>query len=363
MQNPPPAIAMIKWVVFLFLNGLLFNSLVPIAAFAQSIPSKTHVAVRSRLIIDNDFGGDPDGLFALAHHLLSPSMDIRGIIGSINYKNGFFGAPGTADYSCEVVTNLLKSMGLDRMETVCRGADSPLRDLETPEASDGAKLIVREAMRSDTTEPLYIACGAGLTDIASAYLMEPRIAHRVQLIWIGGGEYAGLGLPPPGQSRLEYNLGIDPKAAKVIFNVSDIPLWQVPRSAYRQVLVSYAELRSKIAGQGSLGTFLLASLDRIRNKANGSLGETYILGDSPLVLLTALQSPWEPDASSSQYVLMSAPKINDGGGYQENPAGRKIRVYTRLDVRLTLEDFYAKVSDHHISMESGASHSNPVTDP
>jgi len=35
-----------------------------------------------RVVIDNDFAGDPDGLFQLAHHLLSPSVDIRAIIAS-----------------------------------------------------------------------------------------------------------------------------------------------------------------------------------------------------------------------------------------------------------------------------------------
>jgi purine nucleosidase len=69
-----------------------------------------------------------------------------------------------------------------------------------------------------------------------------------------------------------------------------------------------------------------------------------VLGDSPLVLLTALQAAWGPDASSSEYVVLPAPRINDAGRYEENPAGREIRVYTRLDIRLMMEDFYAKVA-------------------
>ena len=36
---------------------------------------------RIRVIIDNDFSGDPDGLVQLAHHLLSPSVDIRAVTG------------------------------------------------------------------------------------------------------------------------------------------------------------------------------------------------------------------------------------------------------------------------------------------
>lgn len=62
-----------------------------------------------------------------------------------------------------------------------------------------------------------------------------------------------------------------------------------------------------------------------------------------MVLLTALQSSFETDPSSSRYVLEHAPKINDSGLYEENPSSRNIRVYRNLDIRLMFEDFFAKL--------------------
>ena len=45
---------------------------------------------RYSVIIDNDFCGDPDGLFQLVHHVLSSSCDIKGIIGAhLNAGRGF----------------------------------------------------------------------------------------------------------------------------------------------------------------------------------------------------------------------------------------------------------------------------------
>jgi hypothetical protein len=78
-------------------------------------------------------------------------------------------------------------------------------------------------------------------------------------------------------------------------------------------------------------------------KLNLPIGEVYIYGDNPLVLLTAIQSSFEPDPSSSTYVNKQAPKINDVGVYETNLNGRIIRVYQQLDNRLLLEDFYAKL--------------------
>jgi hypothetical protein len=303
------------------------------------------VAVRARVIVDNDFGGDPDGLFQLAHHLLSPSVEIRGIIGSRHYESGFYGWPGSSAYACTVAGELLSVMQLDRPPPVIPGAEGRLENPRTPARSAGAEFIVKEALREDTKTPLYVVCGAGLTTVASAYLMEPKIAERIRLIWIGGPEHAGLALPPPGAKHPEYNLGIDLIAARVIFNESAIPLWQVPRDAYRQPLVSAAELRQRVKSRGRVGAFLTERLEELMRRAHGKLGEAYALGDSPLVLLTALQSSWEVDPSSSKYALLPAPRIDDTGSYVANPAGRKIRVYTDLDIRLMLEDFYAKLGN------------------
>ena len=44
---------------------------------AQSTAEPFQTGKRYSVIIDNDFMGDPDGLFQLAHHALSSSCDIN----------------------------------------------------------------------------------------------------------------------------------------------------------------------------------------------------------------------------------------------------------------------------------------------
>ena len=183
-----------------------------------------------------------------------------------------------------------------------------------------------------------------MTEVASALLVEPAIAERLTVVWIGGPEHVGAAKAPPEAAEIEYNLGIDLQAAQVVFNYSQVPIWQVPRNAYRQALVSCCELRHRIDGSGKLGGFLLGKLEQLWKLAAGTLGETYILGDNPLVLLTALQSTWEVDPSSSSYTRLSVPNINSQGGYESNCHGRAMRVYSHLDTRLMLEDMYAKIA-------------------
>lgn len=303
------------------------------------------VIPRMRVIIDNDLGGDPDGLFQLAHHLLSPSVEIRGIVASHLYPSGF-GGPGTSEYAKEKAMEILEILNLEKKIPIYTDKNKSLTDINTPIDSDAVQAIIKEAMRTDTDLPLYVVCGGGLTNMASAYLLEPKIAERLTMVWIGGPEYKDLALPPPGYTTLEYNLGIDIVAAQVIFNESDIRLWQVPRNVYRQPIMSHAELLTEVKGMGALGDFLARTMEETYNKLNGYkvlIGETYIMGDNPLVLFTALQSSFEPDPSSSPYVIRSAPIINSAGTYETNLTGRNIRVYGHLDNRLLFSDFYAKL--------------------
>jgi hypothetical protein len=229
------------------------------------------------------------------------------------------------------------------------GSSGPLPDRTTPVMSAGVEAIVTEAMRDDTDLPLFVTCGAGLTQIASAWLAEPRIGQRLTLVWIGGSEHPGHADAPPGEGPLEYNLSIDPLAAQVVFNDSDIGLWQVPRNVYRTVMASRAELRVRLWSAGELGRHLYDALGSVTERAaehGFDLGEIYILGDSPLVLLTALQSSFHPDAASSTWVTMPCPHLLATGEYEPDANGRPVRVYTSVDGRVLLEDLYAKLILH-----------------
>ena len=312
-------------------------------------PSGWPVSARLRVISDNDYSGDPDGLVQLAQHLLSPSVDVRLVIGSHLRVGDPFDPSGiSADTAAVAASRIAEMCGRGDVRVVA-GTNGALADRTTPIAGDAAHAIVAEAMRDDTDLPLFVTCGAGLTEIASAWLLEPRIAQWVTLVWIGGHEHNGLAEPPPDGTDVEYNLGIDPVAGQVVFNDSNLSVWQVPRNMYRTVIASQAELLVRMRPQGELGRHLFDSFTggvEMASRHGLRMGETYVLGDSPLVLLTALWTAFEPGPASSFHVTMPCPRIADSGLYEPNPTGRPLRVYTQLDNRALLEDLYAKLALH-----------------
>ena len=315
-------------------------------SYGQKLIGGSTVVPRMRVIVDNDFSGDPDGLFQLAHLLLSPSVEIRGIIGShLKVGDGFDRSETQAENAASKVRELLQVMKLKGNFQIIAGSNVAMPNDSTGTKSEAADFIVREALRTDTDLPLYVLCGGGLTEIASAFLINPQIAEKLVLVWIGGPEYADLASPPPNYSVPEYNVSIDIAAARVVFNRSTIRIWQVPRNAYRQALLPYSQLLLKVKPHGDLGRYLTNVLETLMSRIQPflNIGETYILGDNPLVLLTALQSSFEADPSSSTYVLKTAPLVNERGGYEYNHEGRSIRVYDQLDVNLMFGDFFAKL--------------------
>ena len=315
---------------------------------AQNANEPFEAGKRYSVIIDNDFCGDPDGLFQLVHHVLSTSCDIKGIIGA--HHNGFsffrdLQGKDDAEKSVNKVNEALELMGLKEQLKVVPGAAEKMTDPKQPIVSEGARLIVEEALKATPEKPLYVCVGGPLTDIASAWLMNPEIGKNIILIWIGGQEYKEIGaIVPPGYSMPEYNLNLSIAAAQVVFNKSDMRIWQIPRDVYRQCMYSMTELEVKVRPYGKLGAYLYDSLAGIMAGRNGfSMGETYILGDSPLVLMTALMSNCETDPASAHYQYVTIPTIADDGSYRYNHGGRQIRVYDRIDTRMMFADMEAKL--------------------
>lgn len=304
----------------------------------------------ARIILDNDFAGDPDGLFQLAHHVLSRSVTIPLIVGS--HLPASFSSGHDARDSANRAHELLQIMKLDGLHHPMAGAEAPISSRAAWKPSQASNAIVREAMRDDVQEPLIYAAGAGLTDLALAWLSEPRIGKRIRLIWIGGNTPEGFGNPGSHADEPEFNFSIDPMAAQIVFNESDIEIWQVPSNAYSQMLYSMADME-ELAASGPLGTYLKSRVEamaemiaHIPGLRQPPLSDAYVLGDSPLVTLTTLLPPMQPDTTSCRHVLMPTPRLLANGRYEARPGARPMRVYTQIDAALTFRDMHARFRLH-----------------
>ena len=289
---------------------------------------------RLRYIAHTDCKNEADDQFTLAHVLMTDKLDVRGIIaGHFDHENhGRYPEKSTAKASFDEVHKILSLMGLEAKVPVYLGAEEAIPDVATPIVTDAARFIVEEAMRDDP-RPLFIGMQGAITDLACAILMEPRICERMTCIWIGGADY-----PEGGE---EFNLLNDVNAAEVVF-ASSMPLWQVPNGAYKQFTVSLAELQLKVRPCGEIGRYLFDQMVAL-NTALADLphwphGETWCLGDEGVIC--ALLEDRERNCG---YTLRPAPRIGADMRYLPDASRRPIRVYHAMDVRMDLEDLFAKL--------------------
>ncbi|WP_211923229.1 nucleoside hydrolase [Duganella radicis] len=192
-----------------FLTAAVVPASVALAGPLAAIAQRASV----RVIVDNDFAGDPDGLVALAHQLLSPKARTVLVTGSpLDAKlAGMAGvdAAQTAGAGCRLAQELIGRPGMTSAPPVVVGAEGFAGG-----ESAAARSIVAEAMRDDPL-PLIVTCGGPLTNVAAALRLNPAIAEKMKLVWIGGAADAG---------GYEYNLSTDLAAARYVLEESGVPV-------------------------------------------------------------------------------------------------------------------------------------------
>ncbi len=282
-----------------------------------------------RAIINTDAKNEADDQYAIVHALLSPTLDLRGLVAA------HFGSERSArsmEESREEIDLLLDLMNLQGRVTVANGAATALPDEATPVDSPGAQLIIEESKKASEGDPLFVAFLGPLTDMASAILLDPEIVARpVVVVWIGG---MGHGELDPSYNAIEFNLRNDITAANVVFD-SAITIWQVPANVYSAVAVGYAELEEKIGGTSRLADYLISQLVEWDATVNPEPGGFRSLGDSPAVSL--IMNP-----RGGSFRTIPAPRFDRDGNYVPG-SGHPVRVCESVDVRFLLEDMFAKI--------------------
>lgn len=280
--------------------------------------------VKQRVIINTDAKNEADDQFAIVHAVLTPSFELHGIIPA---HFGTAKSSTSMQDSYDETMLLLKLMGLAEEVRVEAGASHAMPDEVTPVDSPGAQLIIKEAMKDDE-RPLHIAFYGPVTDMASALLLDPKIQERnVRVIWIGGGAW------PNGGP--EYNLSNDIHAANVVMK-SNLEVWQVPRSTYRTMGVTYAELIEKVYPQGEIGKYLVEQLLEHNAKTRPEM-EYRSLGDSPCIGIIL-------DPECGQFSWCPAPAFDQQMHYIHSGQYRPIRVYENVNTRFIHEDLFAKLA-------------------
>ncbi len=299
--------------------------------YAFTMPADTV----KKTIIDTDAKNEADDPFAIAYTLMSPSVQVLGVIAT---HFGHARIQNSMQASYEEAQRVLDRMGLADVIPLLHGGATAVQPTTKPSffagydpvPSEGVDFILEQAHRIGS-EKLYIAVLGPLTNVASALLIEPDIAGKIVVIWNGGATY-----PVGGR---EFNLVNDIAAANIVFG-SGVELWQVPTQVYGLPKVSLAELQLKLRPHGKIGRYLFDQLLEFLPLANANgwpMEEFFTICDMTAAGLLM-------DEQAFCYDYLPAPYISQDMFYFPRENAKPIRVYRDMDLRVILEDFFCKLA-------------------
>ena len=203
---------------------------------------------RVDVVLDTDAYNEIDDQFAIAYMLkCSDRINVKGICAAPFYNSR---AKSVADGMEQSYNEIVKLLNLMQTNVdVYRGSTDYLADENTPVISDAAKLMAELARSYSPEHPLYIVAIGAITNVASAFLLNPEMKENVVVVWLGGHALHY-------HDNKEFNMEQDVAAARVVMS-SGVPFVQLPcNGVVDNFRISKPELLYWLRGKGALADYL-----------------------------------------------------------------------------------------------------------
>lgn len=294
--------------------------------FTPVIPPKGE---RMKVLIVSDATNEIDDVWALSLAILSPErFDIVGFVGS-NYDHTYNGiGPESIENSVEGIHTVLSKAGLTGKYPVYPGAH-PMQYEFAPGGSEGVNFIIEKALEASDSDPLWLIGLGSATDLASAYLKEPKIKDKVIMFWHARTEETW-----PYRAH-NYNVKGDMHAARMMFH-SPVPLVLFDTGTHLSA-GTLEESQENIKPYGDLGEYLYNY--RLKNEHwSGTKKGFFDLGDIA-VLVDPDLGKWE------ECICPTVTQYMDYNFYKPN--GTILRCYD-IDRDRTFQLLYNKLKEKYL---------------
>jgi inosine-uridine nucleoside N-ribohydrolase len=200
------------------------------------------------VILDTDAYNEVDDQYAISYLLANTEkLRLQAFYAAPFYKPHLESVKQGMEESYREICDLLKLAG--REATVFKGSDRFMTDEKVPVDSDAARDLASRALRYSPESPLYVIAIGAITNIASAILLEPKVAENTVVVWLGGHAHHY-------HDTAEYNMRQDIPAARVVMG-SGVPFVQLPcNGVVSSFRVSKPELEHWFVGKSALMSYL-----------------------------------------------------------------------------------------------------------
>ena len=200
------------------------------------------------VILDTDAFNEIDDQFAIAYMIKSnDKLNVKAICAAPFDNDKSSGAADGMEKSYNEIEKLLSFMNVEF--DVYKGSDRFLPDEKTPVISDAAKFMAEYANNYTSDNPLYIIAIGAITNVASAFLLNPEMKERTVVVWLGGNAHHY-------HDTYEFNMKQDIAAARIVMD-SGVPFLQLPcMGVVDSFTISKPELEYWLKGKNPLADYL-----------------------------------------------------------------------------------------------------------
>jgi purine nucleosidase len=199
---------------------------------------------RTSVILSTDVGNEIDDQWAIIYMLTNPDFDVRAIISAHG--------PSLPDPSAHATYLVLKDeveghLAMSVHPPLFEGSSLPLADRKTPRGNDGVNYLIETSREFSPDHRLVVLTIGAATDVASALLQDPSLAHRIHIV--------AMGFKSQTEGR-EYNVENDPKAWQVLLD-SKTPLTIGAGDVCREFLaLGFQQAKDLVGSHGPVGAWL-----------------------------------------------------------------------------------------------------------
>lgn len=293
---------------------------------------------RVDVVLDSDMYNEVDDQFALAYALQSAErINLKAVCAAPFLNRRSKSAGDGMEQSYQESLRVLALLDHRDSNFVFRGATRFLVNRNTPVDCPAARRII-ELAKQDRPRPLYVVGLGAATNIASALVIEPSIAKRIVVVWIGGH-------PHHWPHARDFNLKQDIAAAQVLFDCG-VPLVHIPAGDVAALLtITLPELEAGLKGKSPIATKLFGNVEDYytesgANKKQPRFGENAwrkVIWD--IATVAWLVAPEKLVTSE----VVDSPVLTDEGTWKRPEIRRRMRVATRLDRNAIYKDLFAKL--------------------
>jgi inosine-uridine nucleoside N-ribohydrolase len=171
------------------------------------------------VVLDTDAYNEIDDQFAIAYLLKNKQKLNTKAIYAAPFLNPRSESPADGmEKSYNEIFKLLDLMNENL--PVFKGSEKFMDDEKNPVVSDAARDLAQRADGYSPEKPLYVVAIGAITNVASAFLLNPKMAENTVVIWLGGHarHYT---------NTREFNMYQDVAASRVVMS-SGVPFVQLP---------------------------------------------------------------------------------------------------------------------------------------